>query len=177
MTANDDCLQQSLTLVELMITDPNTPWTLYSLRRGDSQRELKDTKEEKSMLKKWKWFFKTRRYLQLTLSPPHYPHFCSPGLSINWKTDDLPHYSLCFQLLSCQKLSVFNLNTQTSFCVTTKTFLVHSTSTLFLRRHDFGRKDYSYWTSQKNCEAHVTSQMGNGNIFKSVFSYIASCCI
>ena len=52
MTANDDCLQQSLTLVELMITDPNTPWTLYSLRRGDSQRELKDTKEEKSMLKK-----------------------------------------------------------------------------------------------------------------------------
>lgn len=52
MTANDDCLQQSPTLVELMITDPNTPWTLYSLRRGDSQRELKDTKEEKSMLKK-----------------------------------------------------------------------------------------------------------------------------
>lgn len=52
MTANDDCLQQSLTLVELMITDPNTPWTLYSLRRGDSQRELKNTKEEKSMLKK-----------------------------------------------------------------------------------------------------------------------------
>ena len=52
MTANDDCLQQSLTLVELMITDPNTPWTLYSLHRGDSQRELKDTKEEKSMLKK-----------------------------------------------------------------------------------------------------------------------------
>ena len=52
MTANDDCLQQSLTLVELMITDPNTPWTLYSLRRGDSQRELKDTKEEKSKLKK-----------------------------------------------------------------------------------------------------------------------------
>ena len=52
MTANDDCLQQSLTLVELMITYPNTPWTLYSLRRGDSQRELKDTKEEKSMLKK-----------------------------------------------------------------------------------------------------------------------------
>ena len=156
---------------------PKHPWTLYSLRRGDSQRELKDTKEEKSKLKKWKWFFKTRRYLQLTLSPTHYPHFFSPGLCINWKTDDLPHYSLCFQLLSCQKLSVFSLNTQTSFCVTTKTFLVHATSTLFLRRHDFGRKDSSYWTSQKNCEAHVTSQTGNGNIFKSVFSYIASCYI
>lgn len=153
-----------------MITDPNTPWTLYSLRRGDNQTELKDTKEEKSMLKKWKWLFKTRRYLQLT----HYPHIWSPGLCINWKTDDLPHYSLCFQLLSCQELSVFSLNTQTSFCVTTETFLVHPTSTLFLRRHDFGRKGYLYWTSQNNCEAHVASQTGNGNIFKSVFSYIAS---
>lgn len=27
-------------------------------------------------------------------------------LCINWKTDDLPHYSLCFQLLNCQELSV-----------------------------------------------------------------------
>lgn len=98
-------------------------------------------------------------------------------LCINWKTDDLPHYSLFFQLLNCQELSVFSLNTQTSFRVTTKTFLVHPISTLFLRRHDFGRKDCSYWTSQKNCEAHVTSQTGNGNIFKSVFSYIASCYI
>ena len=141
-----------------MITDPNTPWTLYSLRHGDSQRELKDTKEEKSKLKKWKWLFKTRRYLQLTLSPTHYPHFFSPGLCINWKTDDLPHYSLCFQLLNCQKLSVFSLITQTSFCVTTKTFLVHPTSTVFLRRHDFGRKDCWYWTSQKNCEAHVLAR-------------------
>ena len=95
----------------------------------------------------------------------------------NWKTDDLPHYSLCFQLLSCQELFVFSLNTQTSFCVTTKTFLVHPTSNLFLRRRDFGRKDCWYWTSQKNCEAHVTSPTGNGNIFKSVFSYIASCYI